>query len=90
MCEQLGVAQPGFFKPGTVPREYRVYGGRAAPEGASTGVRPDILTVRTAGPSSGFSDAVVLSARDGDIVLVTDVEGQENLGSLKRTGTSVV
>lgn len=89
MCDQLGVAQPGFFKPGTIAREYRVYGRRDAPEGASTGVRPDILKVPTAGPSSGFSDTVVLSARDGDIVLVTDVEGQENLGSLKKILSSV-
>ena len=46
---------------------------------------PVVLKVRTAGPRSGMSDTAVLAARDGDTVLVTALEGQENLASLKRT-----
>ena len=46
---------------------------------------PVVLKVRTAGPRSGMSDTAVLSARDGDTMLVTEREGQENLASLKRT-----
>jgi hypothetical protein len=46
---------------------------------------PAALKVRTVGPSSGLSDSAVLSARAGDSILVSNLEGQENLASLKGT-----
>lgn len=46
---------------------------------------PVDLKVRMAGPSSGLSDSAIVSARDGDSVLVSGLEGLENIASLKRT-----
>lgn len=46
---------------------------------------PVALKVRLAGPKSGLSDLAMLSARDGDTVLMSEQEGQANLASLKNT-----
>jgi hypothetical protein len=46
---------------------------------------PVHLKIRMTGHSSGLADSAIVSARDGDSVLVSGLEGLENMASLKRT-----